>query len=124
LPMNAHDSVRDKVDTIFRELVGDRALELRGDVPARKTNDLLGQALAAEYDLDPLKADELAFNLVDWNSDAAFLVAVMLFPERFTQAELGAGVGMFMVHVPDHVVAAARVGGYGIAEVSEEPDAT
>jgi hypothetical protein len=121
--MDAHDSVRDKVDAIFRELVGERARELRGDVPARRSNDLLGQAIAAESDLDPLKADELAFNLVDWNSDAAFLVAVMLFPERFTQAELGAGVGLFMVHVPDHVVAAARIGGYGFAEAPEEPDA-
>ena len=122
--MDAHDSVRDKVDAIFRELVGDRARELRGDIPARRTNDVLGQALAAETDLDPLKADELAFNLVDWNSDAAFLVAVMLFPERFTQEELGAGVGRFMVHVPDHVIAAARIGGYGIAEVADDPDVT
>jgi hypothetical protein len=122
--MDAHDSVRGKVDAIFRELAGDRAQVLRGEVPARHANDVLGQALAAEFDLDPLRADELAFNLVDWNADAAFLVAVMLYPERFTQAELGAGVGMLMVHVPDHVVAAARIGGYGITETLEEPDAT
>jgi hypothetical protein len=122
--MDAHESVRHKVDAIFRELAGDRAEELRGDVAARRTNDLLGQVIAAESDLDPIKADELALNLVDWNADAAFLVAVMLYPERFTQAELGAGIGMFMVHVPDHVVAAARIGGYGISEPSEGQDAT
>jgi len=122
--MDAHDSVRAKVDAIFKELVGDRAHVLRGDVPARHANDVLGQALAAEFDLDPLRADELAFNLVDWNADAAFLVAMMLYPERFTQAELGAGVGMLMIHVPDHVVAAARVGGYGITETLEGQDAT
>ena len=122
--MDAHDSVRDKVDAIFKGLAGDRAQVLRGDVNARQANDVLGQALAAEFDLDPLKADQLAFNLVDWNADAAFLVAVMLYPERFTQAELAAGVGMLMVHAPDHVVAAARIGGYGISEALEDRDAT
>jgi hypothetical protein len=114
--MNAHDSVRHKVDAIFRELAGDRADALRGDVPARQANDVLGRSIAAESDLDFLKADELAFNLLDWNADAAFIVAVCMYPERFTQAELAAGVGMFMVHVPDHVMAAARIGGYAVAD--------
>jgi hypothetical protein len=49
---------------------------------------------------------------------------MILYPERFTQAELGAGVGMLMIHVPDHVVAAARVGGYRISEPLEGQDAT
>jgi hypothetical protein len=113
--MDAHDSVRAKVDAIFRELAGDRALALRGNVNARLANDILGEALAAER--DPLKADQLAFNLVDWNADAAFLVSVMLFPERFTPEELRAGVDMFLLHVPAHVLAAARLGGYEAKDI-------
>jgi hypothetical protein len=106
--MDAHDSVKAKVDAIFVEMAGSRADQLRGNTPARRANDLLGKVLASNG--DPLKADELAFHLLDWNSDAAFLVAFLLFPERFTAEELLAGVDMFLVHVPAHILAAARLG--------------
>ena len=108
--MDAHDSVSEKVQKLFSELVGLRAESLKGDVPARKANDILGLALSE--DLDRLTADELAFHLVDWNSDAAFVVAVLLFPERFTKEELQAGVNQFLIHVPAHIMAAARLGGH------------
>lgn len=108
--MDEHASVKAKVHTIFRELAGDRANSLLGGVPARRANDILGRALIEGC--DELKADELAFHLVDWNSDAAFIVAFILFPERFTEEELRAAVDMFLVHVPAHVLAAARLGGY------------
>ena len=120
--MDAYDSVAEKVDAIFRELVGDRAETLRGNVPARHANDVLGRALIGE--LDPLQADQLAFNLVDWNSDAAFLVALMLFPERFTIDELQAGVDKFLIHVPAHILAAARIGGYEATDYLADDDAT
>jgi hypothetical protein len=119
--MDAHDSVRAKVDAIFRELVGDRATQLRGNVNARRANDILGQALAE--DLDPLKADQLAFNLVDWNSDAAFLVGVILFPERFTPEELRVGVDMFLIHAPNHILTAARLGGYEAKDLDLDENA-
>jgi hypothetical protein len=57
------------------------------------------------------------FTLVDWNSDAAFPVAFMLFPERFTAEEPQAGVSLFVVHVPAHVLAAARLGGYEAKDI-------
>src|SRR5258708_30271761 len=113
--MDAHDSVKLKVQTIFDELAGSRSKALRGSGPARKGNDILGQALAD--DLELVKADELAFHLVDWNSDAAFLVAFLLFPERFTAEELQAAVDMFLVHVPAHVLAAARLGQYEARDI-------
>lgn len=113
--MDEFDSVTAKVDAIFRELAGSRADALLGDQPARTANDILGHALAT--DRDELQADEMAFHLVDWNSDAAFLVAFMLFPERFTPEELRAAVGMFLAHVPAHVLAAAGVGGYEAKDI-------
>jgi len=117
---DAHESVRSKVHRLFAELAGARGEVFRGGVPAREANNVLGQALAGE--MDPLKADEMAFHLVDWESDAAFLVAVMLYPERFTAEELRAGVDMFMVHVPAHVLSAARLGGYPMKDIFTEAE--
>ena len=110
MPANAYDSVRDKVQTIFKELAGDRAKQLDGSVWACSVNTIIGDALAADY--DSKVAHEIAFHLVDWNSDAAFLIAVLLFPERFTQEEIQAGVTGFLIHAPHHIVAAARLGGH------------
>ena len=120
--MDAHDSVSKKVQELFSELVGARGVSLKGDVPAREVKDVLGLALS-EY-LDPLVADELAFHLVDWNSDAAFIVAVLLFPERFTKEELQAGVDMFLCHAPAHVMAAARLGGHAAKDIFLDENAT
>jgi hypothetical protein len=120
--MDAHDSAKAKVLQIFTELAGSRAETLRGNVNARTQNDILGQALASER--DPLTADQMAFHMVDWNSDAAFIVAFLLFPERFTPEELDAAVDMFLVHVPAHVMAAARLGGYQVQDIFAKPDAT
>ena len=120
--MDEQDSVTRKVQSIFEELAGSRAQALRGDVPARQGNDILAQALAD--DLEVAKADQLAFHLVDWNSDAAFLVAFLLFPERFTAEELQAAVDMFLVHVPAHVLAAARLGGYEATDIFLDEPAT
>lgn len=120
--MDDHDSVTAKVQATFAELVGSRAEVLRGDVPARLANDVLGRALAR--DEDPLIADQIAFHLVDWNSDAAFLVAALLFPERFTESELAAGVDLMLCHVPAHVMAAARLGGYEAKDIFLDEPAT
>ncbi|MBB3195883.1 hypothetical protein [Roseateles terrae] len=113
--MDNHDSVRAKVAQIFIDAFGERAALFKGGVPARDANDALGVALAEQ--LEPLVADEVAFHLIDWETDAAFLVAFMMFPERFTSAELQAAVEMFLVHVPAHVQAAARLAGYEVPNI-------
>ena len=113
--MDAHDSVREKAWAIFADAFGSRADILKGGVPARGANDALGAALAEDY--DPAVADEIGFHLVDWEADAAFLVAVLLFPERFTSEELQAGVTMLLVHAPAHLMAAARLAGYDAHDI-------
>lgn len=120
--MDAYDSVRAKVQAIFQELAGSRASSLLGEVAARQANDILGRALAAEH--ERLLADEMAFHLIDWNSDAAFVVAFLLFPERFTPEELRAATDIFLVHVPAHVMAAARLGGYEAQDIFVASNAT
>jgi hypothetical protein len=101
-------------------LTGERARQLEGSIPARKINDLLAAALSDKYSIEV--ADQIGFHLVDWNSDAAFLVAVHLFPERFTPEEIRAGVDLFLVHVPAHVMEAARQGGYPAENIFLEDD--
>ena len=108
--MNAYDSLKEKVFKIFMEAFGDRAALFKGGVPARQANDALSAALSEDH--DPLTADEIAFHMVDWETDAAFVVALLLFPERFTKEELQAGIDMFLIHVPAHVMAAARLAGH------------
>ncbi|MBX7229078.1 MAG: hypothetical protein K1X48_05700 [Burkholderiaceae bacterium] len=113
--MDAHDSVRQKVWEIFSTTFAERADLFKGGVAARTANDILGTALSNKY-LDPLLADEIAFHMVDWETDAAFIVAFLLFPERFTEEELQAATEMFLIHVPTHVMAAARLAGYNIKD--------
>lgn len=115
-------SVDDKVRAIFREIAGERASALEGDVPARHAKDLFCAALSEDY--DPVVADEVAFHLVDWNADAAFLVAVLLFPERFTPDDLAAGASELLVHVPAHVMAAARLAGHPAVDIFKDDERT
>lgn len=108
--------VRDKVQSIFEELVGDRAAILKGDrypseINDRITSAILGGELGSSIN-DPVKLDGIGFHLVDWNSDAAFIVATLLFPEEFTDEEIRDGVERFLVHAPAHCMEAARLGGY------------
>ncbi|MEM7146818.1 MAG: hypothetical protein AAF591_16930 [Verrucomicrobiota bacterium] len=109
-------AVTAKVQKIFERLVGDRAAILRGDrVPAeindRITSAIRGGELGSSI-YDPVKLDGIGFHLVDWNSDAAFIVAMLLYPDEFTDEEIREGVELFLVHAPAHCLEAARLGGY------------
>jgi hypothetical protein len=113
---SAHDSVRQKVDALLSELVGDRATRLR-EPDAQQIRDAFAQALSADY--APEVARDLAFHLVDCASDAALILAVHLFPERFTAEELIAGVDMLLIHAPNHLAAAAKLAGHPIQDIFE-----
>ncbi len=124
MPDDAHDSVRRKVETIFSEMAGDRTKMLdSGTFPAGITSTIttaLAGSDATEEQI--LHADQIAFHLTDWSSDAAFVVALHLFPERFTPEEIKAAVDMFLVHVPSHVIAAARLAGHSTEDIFKESD--
>src|SRR5262245_10557586 len=111
---STYDSVRKKVEGLFNEWAGQRVARL-GEPGAKETRHLLAGALSADY--PPDTARDIAFHLVDWNTDAAFMIAVSLFPERFTPDELVAGVNMLLVHAPNHLAAAAKLAGHPIQEV-------
>jgi|GEM_PF-688305 hypothetical protein len=121
---DAYDSVRKKVQEIFVELAGDRARMLDGSTfPAGITSAItaaISRPDASEEQV--LHADQIAFHLTDWNSDAAFLVALHLFPERFTPKEIKAAIDLFLVHVPAHVFAAARLAGRSTEDIFGKDD--
>jgi hypothetical protein len=119
--MDPDDAVRHKVDSIFREWVGDRADMLS----ATKVSGLISTIAAAltnkdSSDDEVLKADHLAFHVGDWNADAAFIVALTLFPEHFTDAEIEAGVDALLYHVPSHMFTAAKLRGAPVNDLGKE----
>ena len=98
---------------IFAELVGDRARRLDGGVIAEPARTVISSALAPQYGG---MAEKVAFHMTDWNGDAAFVVAVHLFPERFTPEEIAEGIGLFLTHAPNHIRAACGLTGYYVWE--------
>ena len=110
---DAIDTVGQKVAAIFAELVAERAKRLDGSVIAEPAMSTIASALAEEYGD---KAHDIAFHMADWNFDAAFVVAVHLFPERFTPDEIAAGVRQFLIHAPNHIRAACGLTGQYVWE--------
>ena len=109
------ETFRETVRAIYAERFGAaaRMLDLAADEP-------FCAAVAAAYPhLDVERAYDLAFHLSDWRADAAFLVALSLAPERFTPAEVEAGLTAFLIHAPNHVAAAAKLGGWPVADIFE-----
>ena len=114
---DAHDSFRAKVESIFSELVGERARRISAtSLPAESV-----AAIAASYapDMDSQRAQDIAFHLSDWAGDAAFLIALHLYPDRFTADEIQAGIGAFFVHAPFHIAEAAALAGQYAPSSSE-----
>jgi len=107
--MNEAEADSDEVVlAIFQQLAADRAERLRGSTFNTTTREIIAAALKSRFGDDA--AREIAFHLADWNSDAAFIVAMHLFPDRFTPDEIQDGVESFLIHAPNHVAAAAKLG--------------
>jgi hypothetical protein len=103
-----------KTQRIFREAFGERAQFLQfssdhtGEV-ASTVKDACKRAWGGK------RAAEIGFHASDWAEDAAFLVALHLFPERFTAKEIRDGIESLACHIPYHVA--------GIADALNYPSA-
>jgi hypothetical protein len=117
-----HDPLGKKVLGIFAELVGDRAKRLDGSTLAEPAMSAISRAFASDY--ERATADAIGLHMADWNSDAAFMVAVHLFPERFTEEEIRDGVGCFLIHAPNHIREACRITGQYVWENFPDLDST
>lgn len=117
---DTHNSFRKKVDDIFRELAGaERAKWLEAGVPSRCMLQI-ANAVSSESGYPEKVGWDIGTNVADWQADAAFLVALHLFPERFTDEEIDEGVRSLLLHVPAHVIAAARLAGHPTADIFQE----
>lgn len=117
---DALETVRKKVEAIFIELAGERELRVRGSLRGGGVHKAIASALSV--DIKDEVANEIAFHMVDWSYDAGFIVALHLFPERFTRDEIEAGIGLFLAHAPAHIIAAARLMGYSTDDIFVESD--
>lgn len=119
---DSNDSSSAKVTAIFRELVGERVARLDSASYNHDSAAAIATALASPS--EDQTAKDIAFNLTDWASDAAFIVAIQLFPERFTALEIADGVEAFLRHAPSHIVTAAVLSGqhpediFGVAQTN------
>jgi len=78
--------------------------------------DRIAKAIAKDYPPDR-KAWDIAFHLCDWNREAAFLVAVALRPNDFTAREIREAVMACLIHIPNHVAAAATLGQWPMKDI-------
>jgi len=109
--------IKEKVDSLFREIVGERVEQIHVIHGGNAARRAIANALSKE--LSDETAADVAFHLTDWASDAAFLTAILIFPERFSPEEIRQGITNFLAHVPDHVAAAAHLDGWEVRDVFE-----
>ena len=98
-------SHQERVVEVLSELTPARCAKLGAAIPEAAA----ARIRAAMSDFPEDIAHDIAFHLTDWAADAAFLVALVLFPEKFTDAEVRAGVRQFLIHAPNHICAAAKL---------------
>jgi hypothetical protein len=113
-------SYREKALAIFRELAGERVHQL--SVPVPEAQRVMREALADNGGNELIGAEraaDIAFHMTDWNYDAAFITAFLLFPERFTADEIRGGIEAFLGHAPNHLAAAAKLHDYPIEDIFE-----
>jgi hypothetical protein len=119
-------AVHDKAISILREVIGERADRLRGDRVSVLARAALEEAFQTESEsresYPPEIAREIAFHLSDWDIDAAFIVCLHLYPERFSADEIRAGIGQFLCHAPNHIRAACGLTGEYVWENWPESD--
>lgn len=99
------DDLRLKVRQLFAEGFGDAVLGLE-----HVAEEHLQAAVARTFELTDSALD-VAFHLSDWREDAAALLAISLAPEHFTPEEVEECLLAFLVHAPNHVLAAANLAG-------------
>ncbi len=114
--------VRGKVHRIFAKYFGEElAKRLSGSRYLSDVNGRITHALVDGNWEDPkvLEMDKAGFNLIEWQSDAAFLVALSLFPDEFTNEDIQDGIESFMLDGARHVVTAARILEYDVEPFEE-----
>lgn len=97
----------------------------REDIRAR-----IKEVATAKASLTPAAAADVAFHMTDWLSDLEACVKFFRAPDDFTPDQVNALLSAFLIHVPNHLAAAAKlyidspvsdVFGVGAVSVDGEP---
>ena len=109
--LEAKETFRQMVKTIYAEWAGQRSMNL----DRNGAENAIASSLTSDLGIEV--ATDVAFHLSDCSEDAAFLVALHLFPERFTSEEIRDGLQAFLIHVPNHIAAAAHLAKWHVRDV-------
>jgi len=107
--------VHNKAYRILRKLTGKNGPFLHHkDLGTRITN-----AFAQDSESIEENDGSIGFHMLDWQGDAATLIAMYRFSERFTDEEIRIGVTQFLIHAPYHLVRAASIVGFPVHSLKE-----
>jgi len=114
------DSLSFKVEDVLRGCIGDLVERLSGT--SLHPAVIRRIAVAHSDDLGAEDAAKLGTHMSDWIGDAAFLFALHLFPDRFSDAEIRDGIDKFLCHAPNHIRAACGITGSYVWETFPDED--
>lgn len=117
-PIAVWKSADSKVRRIFLRFGAKRAENLDGGRFPWAVCKIIERAYRSDIRASR-KRQDFAFHMVDWNSDAASMVALLLYPERFTKEEVWSLVYNVVTHAPNHMAAAAKLAGEPISDIFE-----
>lgn len=107
--INQYDKLRKKVTLLLSRAGVVRVKSGQSEPDRTKAREAVRKAFL--HALGNERARDLAIHLMDWTQDAAFVLALAMFPEKFSKKEVEAGVGVLLAHVPNHIFAAAKITG-------------
>jgi hypothetical protein len=102
----------DKTVQVFKEICPDRLGNLLDPSNPKSANigrdlrERISRIFAKRLGTDG--AQQFAINTTGFSADVALLVALFLFPERFTDEEVAAGIRCFGLEISHHGVELAR----------------
>ena len=107
-----NQSAFDKTCQVFRELCPNDYTNLVDPMcPKRSVEGDVAERISRIFEerFGMEKAREFAVHVTGFPADVAFLVALFLYPERFTDEEVAAGIRCFGIEAAYHAVAVARM---------------
>ncbi|MEZ5384695.1 MAG: hypothetical protein R3F13_04190 [Prosthecobacter sp.] len=104
----------DIVLSIFREAFPDRFQRLSASHFPADVITRIREALSTDTrdESEILKNDSIGQHLVEWQRSAAFIVALTLFPEQFSDELIQEEIEFLLLDVPAHIREAARLSGF------------
>jgi hypothetical protein len=114
------DELTQKVQGLLRAVAGDLADRVSATTLHRVVIRRIKQAHVIDLGADD--ASRLGMHMSDWAGDGAFLLALHLFPDQFTDEEVRDGVARFLAHAPNHIRAACGITGSYVWEDFPDDD--